>query len=134
MSRVTPVAAAVLITAAAAVSAQTRNATLSDVGIEADGCRVVRILTDGRRIETLPRPGVAPSSTPRSVSVSASSRGGDSSRSTVSASSSSSGSALSSAFSTSSSVNGQGRTVSTTQNEEGCTVVIDERAAPGGRP
>ena len=102
-------------------------------------CAVTRILADGREIRsTAPDPGGATAKVRRGNRVaqaSASSRG--SSRSSVSVSSSSSSSSSSSrrgrsmARAVSSHTDEAGRTVTTTRDQQGCTIVIDESDLSG---
>lgn len=105
---VTPVAA--LFVAASAGSAATD-----------EECRMFRILDDGTRI--------AVSSIDGAASASASSTGRSAS-SSVSVSSSSHGGG-SSHVSSSAHVDGKGRTVTTTHDENGCTITVDGRSTNG---
>jgi len=122
----------VMIGAAAAVAAGTPKGASGT-------CSMTRILADGREIRSwVPDPGGASLRTSRGNGVaqaSASSRG--SSRSSVSVSSSSSSSSSSSgrkrsmARAVSSHTDEAGRTVTTTRNQQGCTIVIDESDLSG---
>lgn len=101
----------------------------AQVDVDAEGCRVIRYTADGRRTETSPggvRRG-APGAAAASVAT-----GGASARSTVRASSSSRGGGT--AVATATSIDAQGRTITTTHDQDGCTVTIDERTVQGGRP
>ncbi|HVK42540.1 MAG TPA: hypothetical protein VM471_08680 [Phenylobacterium sp.] len=123
MRRLTTSIAAVLMIGAG--SAQ--GAATSDLSID-DDCEVVRIAGDGTRTVTPPVRPTAKSRTnagPATASVSARSSGSSSSSSSVRASSRS-GAEGGSAVATSTTNDGR-RTVTTTRNAEGCTVVIDER-------
>ena len=104
-----------------------QGAATSGLSID-DDCEVVRIAADGTRSVTPPIRPKAKSgdgSGPAAASVSARSSGSSSSSSSVRASSRS-GPEGGSAFATSTTNDGR-RTVTTTRNAEGCTVVIDER-------
>ncbi len=103
----------------------------AQVAASGGDCKVTRILKDGREIRSMSSEGA--SSTTRAdasggmSSVSVQSRSG-SARSSVSASSSSSSSGHSgSARAMSSHTDENGRTTTTTRDEKGCTIVIDER-------
>ena len=100
-------------------------------------CSMIRILADGREIRSSVRdPGRTSVRTSRgngTAQASASSRG--SSRSSVSvsssSSSSSSGRGRSMARAVSSHTDEAGRTVTTTRDQQGCTIVIDESDLSG---
>jgi hypothetical protein len=101
------------------------------VGAAGGDCKVTRILKDGREIRSMSPEGVSSSTradaSGGSSSVSVQSRPG-SARSSVSASSSSSSNGNGgSARAMSSHTDEHGRTVTTTRDENGCTIVIDER-------
>lgn len=104
----------------------------AEPGFIADpACRVVRILPSGRRLVTPPteRPGRPPSS----VGASAASSSSSSSASGVSVASRSSGRGSHASASASTSTGRRGRTVTTTHDDNGCTVVIDDRPGQGAR-
>lgn len=124
VQRTAAVAAAAALSAAGVSSAQVSVSTDND----AEVCRVVRILANGRRVVT------------RSVEgdVAASFRMSDRGRGPRNSSSASASSSVSSSSvngrtvsSASARTNGRGRTVTTTRDEDGCTVVIDERTLKG---
>ena len=99
--------------------------------VQADpACRVVRILPSGRQIVTpqIERPRRAGAG--RASSASASASAGSSAGVSVSSRSGGGGHAVASA---STSTGRRERTVTTTHDENGCTVVIDDRAGPGAR-
>ena len=93
-------------------------------------CKVTRILKDGREIKSMSSEGVSSSTRADASggksSVSVQSRSG-SAHSSVSASSSSSSGHKGSARAMSSHTDEDGRTVTTTRDERGCMIVIDER-------
>ncbi len=131
MSRLTKavLSSAAVFAAATAVQAGPVNAS-------AKRCEVIRILPDGREIRTMSAKGTASGwgNGAGASSVSVTSRSGSArSSSSASASSSSSASASSSSGSrgtaraVSSYTDDEGRTVTTTRDNRGCTVVIDER-------
>ena len=98
----------------------------AEVHVTADpACRVVRILPSGRRIV---KPPSGPYRRHRSAHAAAAvaSAGSGASRSVASVSSSSRGGHATASASSSTS-GGRGRTVTTTHDENGCTVVIDDR-------
>lgn len=105
--------------AAAALSAGTAGGGATD-----KECRTVRILSDGSRIEGRADKGVA------SAAASASGNRSASVSTSVSASSSSDGRS-SSRVSSSTFVDGKGRRITTTRDDDGCTVTIDERSDQG---
>ncbi len=116
------------------------TAAMAGVPKSAGGtCSMIRILADGREIRSsVPDPGRTSVRTRRGNGIaqaSASSRG--SSRSSVSVSSSSSSSSSSSgrgrsmARAVSSHTDEAGRTVTTTRDHRGCTIVIDESDLSG---
>ncbi len=105
-----------------------------EVSVSGSGCEIVRILADGREIRSTAGKPAASSrrrGSGRSSSVSVRSRSGSghasSSTSSSSSSSSSSSGSGSIARAVSSHTDGLGRTVTTTHDERGCSVVIDER-------
>ena len=87
-------------------------------------CRVVRYLSNGRRIERPPTRGAHHRPAGLSAHVTSSAPGAAAG---VSVSSSSRGSGHATATASSSS-GPRGRSVTTTHDENGCTVVIDDRA------
>jgi hypothetical protein len=90
-------------------------------------CRLTHILADGRTVETEGPAGQGRGGDGRSVSVSSHSAGSHSASSSVSASSTSgSGRTFASASS-------DGRRITTTRDERGCRIVVDDRPA-GDRP
>ena len=93
-------------------------------------CRVVRFLPSGRQIVTPPTQRFRGAGPSRTSSASASASAGSSAGVSVSSRSSGGGQASASA---STSTGRRGRTVTTTHDENGCTVVIDDRAGPGAR-
>ena len=104
----------------------------ADAGVQVTAdpeCRVVRYLPNGRRLERPPSPGAQRRASAISAHA-ASALGGASAG--VSVSSSSRGPGYASAAA-SSSGGRKGRTVTTTHDENGCTVVIDDRGARGAR-
>lgn len=112
-----------------AVAATAAAAFMPAPGDDVDPrCRVIRFDQDGRRTETAPT--VAHVSGAGSAQARASANGHGSASVSVSASSSSDGSSHASA---SSRTDGRGRKITTTHNQDGCTIVIDERAAQGAR-
>ncbi len=113
--------------AAAAVGCSGPAGASPGPDVDTEGCRVIRLTADGQRVETPPQ-GVRRGS-PGTASASVSSAGGGS-RSTVSVSSSSQGGGT--ARSTASATDAQGRTTTTTHDQDGCTVIIDERNVRGG--
>lgn len=94
-----------------------------------DGCEVFKILSTGERI----RMGIKQDKTTsagvdgKSAAASASGRSSSSSSSSVSMSSSSSSSTGGHARATSSYTDDAGRTITTTRDEAGCRITIDER-------
>lgn len=125
MHRATIFAAALAATASAAQSGER-------ISVSDKECEVIRILADGREVRSRAAAGAAVSADGRSaqgssrVSVSS----GGSARSSVSVSSSSSSTSSGgggSARATSSYTDDEGRTVTTTRDQRGCTIVIDER-------
>ena len=107
----------------AATLAFTGGAAAAEVRVEADpSCTVIRIQPNGKRIVTRPTAGAHRPHGP--AYAAATSSGGASSSVSVSSSSGGSGRSVSSS---SASVNGRGATVTTTHDENGCTVVIDRR-------
>ena len=107
----------------AAALAFAGGAANAEVRVDADpSCTVVRILPNGKRIVTPPSRGAHRSHGP--AYAAAASRGGASSSVSVSSSSGGNGRSVSSS---SASVNGRGATVTTTHDENGCTVTIDRR-------
>jgi len=118
--------AALVITCTAAVAApgDARRA-----GVSNDECAVFRILPDGRQVRAKSTDVDVASrghSSASSRSVSVRSRSGNS-RSSASAFSSSSSGSRGSARAVSSVTDEDGRTITTTHDEKGCRVVIDER-------
>lgn len=113
---------AALTLAATLLAAADASDTL---GPQDSQCRVIRYAADGARHETPPS---QPYSRPPGVSVSSSSSGDGGARasSSVSASSSSSGGGSAVARSQS-----DGRSITRSYDNDGCTVVIDERPARG---
>jgi hypothetical protein len=114
--------------ALAAALAIAGSPAAAEISITADpGCTVVRILPSGRRVVTPPneRPHRRG---PAHATASASGAGSAS----ASASSYSSSDGPTSASATSKSGR-PGRTVTTTQDNNGCTVVIDDRRSRGAR-
>lgn len=107
---------------AALLAAPALTAAADESRVDADGCEVVRIHPDGSRSVTPPKHGG------RTGSASVVQRGGGSS---VSVSSRSSGSGASAAASSVSTGDGRSRSITTTQDDKGCRVVIDERPARG---
>ena len=110
-----------IASALAATLVSAGGATTAGIQVAADpSCRVIRILPNGKRIVT------PPSRAHRSngpAYASAASSGEGSSSSSVSVSSSGGrGHAVAS-----STTSGRGRTVTTTHDENGCTVTIDRR-------
>ncbi|MDP3172887.1 MAG: hypothetical protein Q8M88_00455 [Phenylobacterium sp.] len=101
---------------------------MNDLTERDDQCLVIRYAADGQRMERAP---TRPYEGPPSAAVSANSvhrgSGGSSSSSSVSASSSSAGGQV--VLSTTA----DGRSVTRTYHQKGCTVVVDERPARGGR-
>ncbi len=114
----------------AAASAGSSAALQADeVSVSGSGCEIVRLLADGREIRSTAGKPAASSrrrGSGRSSSVSVRSRSGSGHSSSSASSSSSSGSG-STARAVSSHTGPSGRTVTTTHDEKGCTVVIDER-------
>lgn len=105
--------------------------TASTAGQGEGDCKVTRILKDGQEIRSTAPAGVSSSTKAHASgglsSVSVHSRSG-SARSTASASSSSStNGGGGSARAMSSHTDEHGRTVTTTRDEKGCAIVIDER-------
>ena len=98
-------------------------------------CSMIRILADGREIRSSVRdPGRTSVRTRRGSGVaqaSASSRSTVSMSSSSSSSSSSSGRGRSMARAVSSHTDEAGRTVTTTRDQQGCTIVIDESDLSG---
>lgn len=96
------------------------------ISVSGKECEVVRILADGTRERS--RSAAAISADGRSAhgSSSVNVSGSGSARSSVSVSSSSS-SGGGSARATSSYTDDEGRTVTTTRDQRGCTIVVDER-------
>jgi hypothetical protein len=87
------------------------------------GCRLTHILADGQTVETAGPASQGRGGDGRSVSVTSHSEGSHSASSSVSASSSSSsGRTFASATS-------DGRKITTTRDERGCRIVVDDRAA-----
>lgn len=128
-SLTTSIAAVLMIGAGSA-----HGAASPDLAID-DDCEVVRIAADGSRTVTPPvrpkaRSGAGHGSA--GASVSARSSGSSSASSSVRASSRS-GADGASASATSTTDDGR-RTVTTTRNADGCTVVIDERPNRGESP
>ena len=109
-------------TFAVTLAAFAGGAAEAGIQVAADpGCRVIRILPNGKRIVTPPS-RARHSNGP--AHASASSVGEGSSSSSVSVSSSSGGRSHATASSTQ---RGRGQTVTTTHDENGCTVTIDRR-------
>lgn len=125
---------AVAIAAAVLTPAATRGQTSIDLDADED-CRVVRISPQGRlAARAQERRSAMAEKRSRSGSAKAHASTGSSSSASSSVGVSASSGAPGRAFaSTSSRTDGRGRTVTTTQDEEGCTVVIDERGARGAR-
>lgn len=118
----------------AAMAASTASARKGQSVASKEGCIVTRILPDGREVRGVAPPGAAASVSAnrgRGARASASSRSSGrssvSSSSSSSASSSSSGGRRSFARAVSSYTDEVGRTVTTTRDHRGCTIVIDER-------
>ena len=119
--------------AMAASAAPARNAAASS-----ESCVVTRILADGREIRSVAPPGAAGFVSTRrgggaraSASARSSGRASASSSSSSSASSSSSSGRRSFARAVSSYTDEAGRTVTTTKDGRGCTIVVDERDIEG---
>jgi len=114
--------ALILLAALAAAPAQARTpdpGRADDVNVDADACEVVRIAPNGARTVTPPKRSGAGgtasvSSRGAGSSVSVSSRGGGSSAASSSVSS-----------------GGRSHSITTTQDDKGCRIVIDERSARG---
>ena len=105
-----------------AVASAAASGPAQEVSVSGEDCEVIRILEDGREVRSTAKAKEA------GGTASASARsGGGSSRSSVSVSSSSQGGG--SARGTSSATDAEGRTVTTTHDENGCTIVIDERGS-----
>lgn len=123
MSHAVKITLAAIVLAAPAAPAQGRQVAVSN-----PNCEVFRILADGRQVRTKAPEGVSArgSSSGRSSSISIRSRSGGSS-SSASAFSSSSGGGRGTARAVSSYTDEEGRTVTTTQDEKGCRIVIDDR-------
>ena len=108
--------------AAAATLAFTGAAAADEVRVSTDpSCTVVRILPNGKRLVTPPSRAYRRHGP---TFASAASVGEGSASSSVSVSSSSGGGGHAAASST---TRGRGRSVTTTHDENGCTVVIDRR-------
>lgn len=103
----------------------------AEIGVSGDDCEVVTILKDGREVRSMSSKNGSGATrvTVGDGHASAVSKqsGSGSSRSSVSVSSSSSGNARGVARAVSSHTDAEGRTVTTTRDEKGCTVVVDER-------
>lgn len=110
--------------AAALAATGTASPGAERISVSDGECEVIRILADGRQVKS----GAAAASANRSANASsrATVSASGSARSSVSVSSSSS-SGGGSASATSSYTDEGGRTVTTTRDERGCTIVIDER-------
>lgn len=122
----TPSTATMLTVTAASLAAGTGSA--AQVSVSGKECEVTRILKDGRQIRsTAKADGSAQASAAGRASAASVSSATGSSRSSVSVSSSSNGGG--SARATSSVTDAEGRTVTTTHDENGCTIVIDERGS-----
>ena len=122
-------ASTILLTAAASMAAGTGSA--EQISVSGDDCETVRILKDGSEVRSMSKSdesarGSARGGTAKAVSVRS---GSGSSRSSVSVSSSSSGAGHGSARAVSSVTDADGRTITTTHDENGCTIVVDERGA-----
>jgi hypothetical protein len=111
---------AVVLAATGAPSLGAERISVSDTE-----CEVIRILADGSRERSRSAATAAISADGRSARGSSSVHvsGSGSARSSVSVSSSGG----SSARATSSYTDGEGRTVTTTRDQRGCTIVVDER-------
>ena len=108
--------------ALAAALAFAGGAATAEIHVSADpSCRVIRILPNGRRIVTPPRTAYRADGPAYAAAAST----GESSSSSVSVSSSSRGRGRARASSTSSGRGGE--TVTTTHDDNGCTVTIDRR-------
>lgn len=91
-------------------------------------CTLIRVFEDGRELRSIVpdrNPAVSVSRNRGASSASASARGGSSSSVSMS-SSSSSGRGRATARATASHTDEAGRTVTTTRDERGCTIVIEE--------
>lgn len=122
-----------MIAAAFAVGlASAGSPAAAEVSVTADPeCRVVRILPSGRRLVTPPRQTYAGrGAAGAAVSVAGASARGSASSTSVSSRSSGAGQVAASA---STSSGRRGRTVTTTHDQNGCTVVVDDRAGRGAR-
>jgi len=118
------------------VSAATAAASADKVSVSHKACEVTRILEDGREVRSRgaahSRASTHRGSASASGRASASSRGsGGSSVSVSSSSSSSSRGGQGRARAVSSHTDELGRTVTTTHDERGCRIVIDEREISG---
>lgn len=118
---------AAAIASGAAASASTAYAAQDDD----EDCTVIRYLPNGRRIikPALRQPGVDAAGVRRSYAAAS----GDGSASSVSVSSSSRGAGHASASASSSSNGRNGRTVTTTHDDNGCTIVINEGRRRGAK-
>jgi hypothetical protein len=120
---------------AAGVPAATSAAPHKQGKASGGTCAFVRILPNGRELRsTITDPGGGAVSIGRgggASAASAHSRGASSSSVSVSSSSSSSAGGRSTARASSSHVDEAGRTVTTTRDARGCTIVVDERDMQG---
>ena len=106
----------------AAAFAFAGGAAGAEAQVSADpSCRVIRILPNGKRVVTPPTRAYRPGGP---AYAAAAATGGSSSSVSVSSSSSGNGRSVSSS---STNVGGRGQSVTTTHDENGCTVVIDRR-------
>lgn len=118
------------ITLAAALAATSTASPGADrISVSQKDCEVIRILADGRRVRSGAAASAAVSPDGRSAKGSSSVEGpaGGSARSSIRVSSSSSSNGGGSATASSSYTDDEGRTVTTTRDQRGCTIVIDER-------
>jgi len=120
-----------------AIAASTASARKGQIAAPDNSCVVTRILPDGREVRSAAPAGAAMSvSTHRGRGASASASSRSLGRTSVSSSSSSASSSSSSgrrsfARAVSSYTDDAGRTVTTTRDGRGCTIVIDERDFEG---
>ena len=106
-----------------AVASAAASGPAQEVSVSGEDCEVIRILEDGREVRSAVKATASDGS-----AASASARSGTGpSRSSASVSSSSRGGV--SARAVSSATDSKGRTVTTTHDENGCTIVIDERGS-----
>lgn len=115
--------------AAALAATGTASPGADRISVSDKECEVIRVLADGRQVKSRAAATAAISANGRSANGSsrATVSGSGSARSSVSVSSSSTSSGGGSARATSSYTDEDGRTVTTTRDERGCTIVVDER-------